>query len=285
MYDMSITRLLSTIGAASAFALYSFGISQASAQTIPVNQQGIIQINAKNTFNQYKIQKGDTLFGIARRLNTSIEDLVLDNGIKDPNKIFVGDILLYSDASNDQRDYLDNLHRYTSIRELIGEIESKNNIPNDLLHLVVLVESEGRSRDRFETEFKQKHVDYGKSRFDKNQHYLSVFNALRKENLELTEEKFKKQLATSVGPAQVLYCTAIDLGFRGSIDELRTIECNLDYAAKMLVKQSNETDFQWEKVLTAYNTNSVNGKPTKNHLARGKFYKKLLKDKLSQENR
>src|SRR3989344_2542681 len=133
MYDMSITRLLSTIGAASAFALYSFGISQASAQTIPVNQQGIIQINAKNTFNQYKIQKGDTLFGIARRLNTSIEDLVLDNGIKDPNKIFVGDILLYSDASNDQRDYLDNLHRYTSIRELIGEIESKNNIPNDLL--------------------------------------------------------------------------------------------------------------------------------------------------------
>ena len=59
-----------------------------------------------------------------------------------------------------------------------------------------------------------------------------IFNALRKENLELTEEKFKKQLATSVGPAQVLYCTAIDLGFRGSIDELRTIECNLDYAAK-----------------------------------------------------
>jgi RHS repeat-associated protein len=41
----------------------------------------------------YKVKKGETLTGIAKRAGTSVKDLQLINGIKDPNKIKAGQVL------------------------------------------------------------------------------------------------------------------------------------------------------------------------------------------------
>jgi lysozyme len=38
----------------------------------------------------YVVRKGDTLSGIAAKYHTSVSKLVKLNGIKDPNKIYVG---------------------------------------------------------------------------------------------------------------------------------------------------------------------------------------------------
>ncbi|MFH1592737.1 MAG: lytic transglycosylase domain-containing protein [Candidatus Woesearchaeota archaeon] len=163
---------------------------------------------------------------------------------------------------------------YNDMAGIIEDIEEEIGIPDDLLHLTVLVESKGGGGDRFEPGFKRRYIDNGRYGFDKNTLYQRVFKGLK--DPKLTEEEFKKQLATSVGPAQILYCTAIDLGFRGSLDELRGTETNLKFGAKMIKKQSGSTDFDWKKVLTAYNTGSVNGTPTRGHLERGADYRKLL---------
>ena len=41
----------------------------------------------------YTVKKGDTLTGIAKKYNTTVNSLVKKNGIKNPNKIYVGQVL------------------------------------------------------------------------------------------------------------------------------------------------------------------------------------------------
>lgn len=42
---------------------------------------------------KYTVKRGDTLSEIARKYNTTVEALVASNGIKDKNKIKVGQVL------------------------------------------------------------------------------------------------------------------------------------------------------------------------------------------------
>lgn len=43
--------------------------------------------------NTYVVQRGDTMFSIARHFNVSIQALMAANGISNPNFIFVGQVL------------------------------------------------------------------------------------------------------------------------------------------------------------------------------------------------
>ena len=47
----------------------------------------------KNSGKQYVVVKGDTLTSIARRYNTTVDALVAANGIKNKNKIEIGQYL------------------------------------------------------------------------------------------------------------------------------------------------------------------------------------------------
>lgn len=49
---------------------------------------------AKGSKVEYTIQAGDSLGGIAALYNSTIEDIIAENGITDPNAIKVGDLLL-----------------------------------------------------------------------------------------------------------------------------------------------------------------------------------------------
>jgi peptidoglycan lytic transglycosylase len=61
------------------------GLSQApAAQFSPNSQSGT-----------YVVQAGDTLYGIAAELGTTVDYLVATNGIEDPNLLYVGDTLRY----------------------------------------------------------------------------------------------------------------------------------------------------------------------------------------------
>jgi rare lipoprotein A len=62
------------------------GLSQApAAQFSPPNGQS----------GTYVVQAGDTLYGIAAELGTTVDDLVATNGIEDPNLLYVGETLRY----------------------------------------------------------------------------------------------------------------------------------------------------------------------------------------------
>lgn len=44
---------------------------------------------------RYKIQPGDTLIKIAKKLGVSVQHLIDENNIEDPNKIYAYDYLYY----------------------------------------------------------------------------------------------------------------------------------------------------------------------------------------------
>lgn len=52
------------------------------------------RLNDKPSENTYIVQKGDNLNKIAKKFNTSVDELVKLNNIKDPNKISVGQVLI-----------------------------------------------------------------------------------------------------------------------------------------------------------------------------------------------
>ena len=162
------------------------------------------------------------------------------------------------------------------LKDIIDIIEAEKNIPDNLLEITVLVESGGdpKPKDRFEPGFKRRYIEKGRFAFHKNSMQQDVFNQLKQKDPSLTKEEFKRQLATSVGPAQIMYATALDLGFKGSIEELRQPETNLEYAADLLIEKSEHTKFKLIPTITAYNTGTKKGKPKKNHLKRARYYKK-----------
>ena len=54
----------------------------------------------------YRVKANDTLSGIANKHNTTVEALVASNGIKDPDKIYVGQVLkIYTTSVNNNNVY------------------------------------------------------------------------------------------------------------------------------------------------------------------------------------
>ncbi len=47
------------------------------------------------TMGIYNVKKGDTLSELAQRFNTTVENLVKLNNIKDPNSIFIGQAIKF----------------------------------------------------------------------------------------------------------------------------------------------------------------------------------------------
>ena len=78
----------------------------------------------------YIVKKGDTLSAIARRCNTSVTILVELNGIKNPNRIYVGQVLNLPTAPDDEigralRECLDDISRLDSFNNLYRLIGDK----------------------------------------------------------------------------------------------------------------------------------------------------------------
>ena len=55
--------------------------------------------------NTVTVKKGDTLTGIAKKHNTTVNELVKLNGIKDPNKIYVGEKFKTSENPTSETTY------------------------------------------------------------------------------------------------------------------------------------------------------------------------------------
>ena len=61
---------------------------------IYVGQRIIIPLNNKYGYITYRIKYGDTLWGIARKFNTTISHIVNLNNIENPNLIYAGNVLI-----------------------------------------------------------------------------------------------------------------------------------------------------------------------------------------------
>lgn len=94
-----------------------------------------------------QVQAGDTLWGISRRYDTTVEAIAALNGIRDPNRIYVGEILKIPKAVQDSTTYTvvpgDTLWaiavRYDTTVEAIADLNGLRNpnliYPGELLRI------------------------------------------------------------------------------------------------------------------------------------------------------
>ena len=54
----------------------------------------------------YKIKKGDTLSGIAKKFNVTVQELCRWNNISNPNRIYAGDVIFVSPPEGDYTEYI-----------------------------------------------------------------------------------------------------------------------------------------------------------------------------------
>lgn len=81
------------------------------------------------TSSTYTIKSGDTLSAIARKFNTTYQKLAEINGIKDPSKIYVGQVLKVTDTSTPAPTPKPNpIKPSTSINQIVkdGQIHARN---------------------------------------------------------------------------------------------------------------------------------------------------------------
>lgn len=63
--------------------------------TVGLSQAPAAQFSSNGQSGTYVVQAGDTLYGIAAELGTTVDHLVATNGIEDPNLLYVGDTLRF----------------------------------------------------------------------------------------------------------------------------------------------------------------------------------------------
>lgn len=78
---------------------------------------------------KYTVKRGDTLTRIAANYNTTVEALAASNGIKNPDKISVGDVLTIPAPKptivTALRDCLDAIEELDEFRTLTGLLEEE----------------------------------------------------------------------------------------------------------------------------------------------------------------
>ncbi|MEM4322186.1 MAG: transglycosylase SLT domain-containing protein [Candidatus Woesearchaeota archaeon] len=176
---------------------------------------------------------------------------------------------------------LEGFPEYNALLPKIVKMADESGVPEKLLAIIALVESNGKGGRRYEYGLEEKYINKA---LDENPKYMQLFNKLRMANPALTLEEYKKQLATSVGPWQVVYSTSVWLGFQGSIEELEKPEVNLYWAAQLLKKQSRETGYELFRALRAYNAGTPDSEPADGYLERAEKFLRLLEEKIERSD-
>ena len=74
---------------------YGGGGGSTYTGTDGLSQVPAAQFSPNGQSGTYVVQAGDTLYGIAADLGTTVDALVATNGIEDPNLLYVGETLRY----------------------------------------------------------------------------------------------------------------------------------------------------------------------------------------------
>ncbi len=135
-------------------------------------------------------------------------------------------------------------------KDLIRQVAGEEGIPAELLWATVATESSGKpDAYRFEPGYLRRYI-------------------LDKEPWQEHYYKYGDDVAASYGLVQIMYPTAVALGFESEPRVLFDPDLNLRYGAVYIKKGLAETGSDPVKVATRYNTGSVNGRSHPGHIVR-----------------
>ncbi len=162
------------------------------------------------------------------------------------------------------------LPEYNRLLPVLYGASKRHGLVLEHLAVICLAESQGASSTRFEPAFLRRYIEPAFK--DGQNKFTKVYSLVKKKDRSLTMQRFKKWLASSAGPLQVMYSVAIEHGFRGSLAELAQPVNNAECAARYLKSKDMTEDSSLETVLRVYNTGSAKGIPKKGYLDRAREY-------------
>ncbi|MBW3016398.1 transglycosylase SLT domain-containing protein [Candidatus Woesearchaeota archaeon] len=160
---------------------------------------------------------------------------------------------------------------YNALLPAVQAESERTGVPMEYLALIALTESAGRGGTRHEPKFQSKYVEPNFERFADLHKSVSARSFV-------TVSDFKRQLASSTGPFQIMYLTAVELGFSGSFEELSDPKVNAHWAAEYLLRKGVDAKTSLESALRVYNTGSFSGKPHQGYLDRARAYREMFSD-------
>lgn len=98
------------------------------------NQKIIVPNNSKNLFEIYKIEKGDTMYDIAKRTNSNLLYLLNLNGIKEGEYIYPGEEILIP-SKGTKFLITEDGDTISSVVEELGTNELQLRLQNDYIYL------------------------------------------------------------------------------------------------------------------------------------------------------
>ena len=118
------------------------------------NYEGIPYSLNNETSNTYKVQKGDSLYSIAKKFNTTVEEIKKLNNLKS-NLLQIGDILLIPTISTDNNEQTYIVQKGDSLYQIalkfnttVDNIKKLNNLTSNLLSIgQVLIISKAEKTD------------------------------------------------------------------------------------------------------------------------------------------
>ncbi len=165
-------------------------------------------------------------------------------------------------------------NEYNALLPILHEASNRYDLSLEQLAIITLTETRGKSPTTFELAFFKKYLAKPKSNTRKE--INSLYNAAKKAQPNLPHQKFKRQLATSVGPMQRMYLGALEDGFKGTLEQLAHPRTNIEFAAYHLRKNGISSYSTLDATLRAHNSGSQKGKPAKGYLERAENYCNLL---------
>lgn len=114
-------------------------LNNLNTNALSIGQLLIVQEESKPNYNTYTVQKGDTLYSIAKRFNTTVDKLKELNNLKS-NLLSINDELLIPNEEIKKQEYVvqkgDTLYSIAKrFNTTVDNLKSKNNLSNNLLSL------------------------------------------------------------------------------------------------------------------------------------------------------
>jgi hypothetical protein len=146
----------------------------------------------------------------------------------------------------------ESLNMYYILQRMFNE-HANEGLSGEKLFYLAWAASRARGGVNFDHDFYAQVVET----FESRPEYSGLYGRAAAETPGLSLDDFKRQLATRVGHFQVLYGVAVQMGFKGSLDDLSCFSENLRWAVRVLVNRGVVSSTPLEKMLNLFFSGSA----------------------------
>jgi len=164
------------------------------------------------------------------------------------------------------------LLRLNSVLEHIFNSGVRAGLSSVDLVMLCWAASEGKGGFNFDSDFHRQVEEV----FESKPEYVKVFETLHAVNHGFSKDEFKRQLATRVGHFQILYGSAVQVGYEGCMERLSFLGENVKWTINYLRSKGVDMMTPLDKIVRIYFAGSPDATPAPVYTERIERFQKAL---------